>query len=41
MNAREIKPWVYALHADIKDAPYFEGFYLYLMVSPNSYCKIK
>jgi len=38
MNAREISPWVYALHADIKDAPYFEGFWpIPHGVSLNSY----
>ena len=38
MNAREICPWVYALHADIKEAPYFEGFWAIPDgVSLNSY----
>ncbi|HOS30760.1 MAG TPA: hypothetical protein PLR39_08120, partial [Treponemataceae bacterium] len=27
MNARKITDWVYALHADITNAPYFEGFW--------------
>ena len=38
LKAREITPWVYALHADIQDAPYFEGFWpIPHGVSLNSY----
>ncbi|NLL99992.1 MAG: FprA family A-type flavoprotein [Treponema sp.] len=38
LNAKEITSWVYALHADIKDAPYFEGFWpIPHGVSLNSY----
>ena len=38
MNARKITDWVYALHADITKAPYFEGFWpIPQGVSLNSY----
>lgn len=38
MNARKITDWVYALHADITNAPYFEGFWpIPQGVSLNSY----